>query len=199
MKQHDEFIAAFKELEEAIVKVHPKVGENRETSPVRWAEDNYPDKASKLRYCRNTRNYIQHEGDYENFIEVSPSMISFLKEFTGELVGTAKSLSKTLRTSSVLPTDTVYDACKKMKKNSAIVVCDQENVYGILKDGDVKLAVATDSLTKRSKVSSIMGPASSVGEVKDSDSGEKVVKKLSTYEFLIVKNKQGKIIGIISR
>ena len=199
MKQHDIFISAYKELEDAIVKVYPKVGESREVSPVRWAEDKYPDKASKLRYCRNTRNYIQHEADYEKFIEVHPEMISFLEGFTGELIGTAKGMSKTLKSSSVLPTDTVFEAAKKMKKSSSILVADQDAVYGVLRDSDIRSSFASESLTKKTKVSSILSgnTISFVGEVKDSDNGETVCKKMKNYDMLVVKNKNNKITGVI--
>lgn len=201
MKMHDEFIAAYKNLEEALIKRNPKIGENRDVSPVRWAEDNYPDKASKLRYCRNTRNYIQHEGDYESFISVSQSMIDFLKDFAGELVGTAKSMSKTLKSSSVLPDNTVYEAVKKIKNGTCIPVLDQEKVYGILKDSDIRLSIASETLTKRTKVSALVKPSSAeeIGEVKESDSGEYVAKALSNYSFLVVRNKNGKITGVIGK
>lgn len=201
MKQHDDFIATYKELEEAIVKKHPKVGESRDVSPIRWAEDNYPDKISKLRYCRNTRNYVQHEGDYEKFISISPEMIVFMQEFIGELVGTAKSMSKGLKTCSVLPTDTVFNAAKKMKKESSILVADQDQIYGILYEGDIKVSFANELLTKKTKVSAVINEKTSgnVSEIKDSDSGEAVLKKLSKYDYLVVRNKQNKIVGVIKK
>lgn len=198
MKQHDEFIAAYKGLEEAILSVYPEAG--KESSPVKWAEDHFTEKSSRLRYCRITRNYIQHEGDYEKFIAVSPEMTAFLKEMTGELTGTAKSLSKSLKTYAVFPSDPVKDAAVKMKKmGGKVPVMDEKEVYGILYDGDIRLCFAEGKLTARTKVSSLLlgMTKKEIGEVSGTDSGSKVNKMLETYTFLAVRNKQGKIVGVI--
>lgn len=200
MSKNESFLLLYKELEEALLKVNPNFVDNKEMSAVRLAEEKYPNNASRLRYCRFTRNYIAHESDADKFIEISDEMMNFLKSFIGELIGTAKSLSKTLKSSSLSPNDTVLEAAKKMKKNSFIVIADQDNVFGLLTETDIKDAFAKEELTKKTKVSSLIKTSSLslVGELKDKDSGEKVIKMLKTKKAIVVRNNQNKIVGVIS-
>lgn len=199
MSKNESFLLLYKELEEALLKVNPNFVDNKEMSAVRLAEEKYPNNASRLRYCRFTRNYIAHESDADKFIEISDEMMNFLKSFIGELIGTAKSLSKTLKSSSLLPNDTVLEAAKKMKKNSFIVIADQDNVFGLLTETDIKDAFAKEELTKKTKVSSLIKTSSLslIGELKDKDSGEKVIKMLKSKKAIVVRNNQNKIVGVV--
>ena len=77
--QYQLFIDKFKRVEQAVRLLD---GYNNNGSPVQFLEDFLEGSPlqSKIRMCRNVRNYIQHEPDYENFIRVSPGMLECLDE-----------------------------------------------------------------------------------------------------------------------
>ena len=83
-KKHDEFIAAFKRIEQNIKKL-PNVTPD---ANFKWLEDQMNDQTliTKMRMCRLLRNYIQHEPDYESFITINDGMffsaISIFSDFT---------------------------------------------------------------------------------------------------------------------
>lgn len=77
MKMHDKFIESYKELEGLVREKYESV---------RAYEEQLPDEDSKkLQICRIVRNYIQHNADYEKFIQVSPGMQTFVDDLIYEL------------------------------------------------------------------------------------------------------------------
>lgn len=84
MTEHEEFIAAFKRVEQQI--------RNSKDAPpeanFKWLEDRVTDQSlqTKMRMCRNIRNYIQHEPDYGSFIQISPAMIKLLDSIYKKLL-----------------------------------------------------------------------------------------------------------------
>lgn len=198
MKQHDEFIALYKELEDAIEEryVHER---NDSESPVKWAEGQFPEKTSRLRYCRITRNYIQHEKDYGKFISISDEMMTFMREFVGELVGTAKTYCSTVKSSTVLCSDTVYDASVFLSKKNLkeVLVFDGKDIVGVISESDIVSAFASGTLTKKTKVSSIMKDLGKVvvQDVLENKTGLELI--LNETHFVIVRNKNGKVVGTI--
>lgn len=78
MNKYDEFIFKYNRLETLLHKLpNAPLDAN-----MKWYEDSLEDNKikNKLYISRVTRNFIQHNEDYKNFIEVSDGMINFLDD-----------------------------------------------------------------------------------------------------------------------
>lgn len=85
INKYEIFISKFKEIENLIKKLPNATSD----SNFKWYEDSILDmeKKNKLYICRIIRNYIQHNKDYENFIEISDEMIKFMENILKEING----------------------------------------------------------------------------------------------------------------
>ena len=135
-KKHDEFIAAFKRVEQG-VKLMPGVPAE---ANFKWLEDRMNDQAiqTRMRMCRMIRNYIQHESDYEAFIEVSPGMIQFLDCLYASIT---KHLQMFIELSPNSANDVVHlsdtiskaaDMCASSGRNKILCVRADGTVVGVI-------------------------------------------------------------------
>ena len=100
---------------------------------VRWLEEQIDDndKRTKLYTCRILRNYIQHHSDFQEFINISPGMITFLNgiyiEVKSENVKNTDIMSKMLVADIK---DPITDMIKKMdtRKQDYIPVIKNEKI-----------------------------------------------------------------------
>lgn len=82
--KYDIFISNFKEIESLITKLpNTPIDAN-----FKWLEDNTlsSEKKNKMYICRILRNYIQHQKDFNTFLEISDNMLKFLEELKKELI-----------------------------------------------------------------------------------------------------------------
>ena len=81
---YEEFLNLYKSIESAI----PKMKDASSDANVRWYEETITDaeKRNKLYLCRITRNYIQHNVDFSTFINISPGILSFLRDIYIEVI-----------------------------------------------------------------------------------------------------------------
>lgn len=74
---HQKFIEEYNKLENLLHKLpNAPLDAN-----IKWFEESLSDikEKNKLYFCRVTRNYIQHNEDYRDFVNISQSEIDFLK------------------------------------------------------------------------------------------------------------------------
>lgn len=156
MKAHDKFIETYKELESVI---------RDEYETVRVYEEQLPEVDSKkLQICRILRNYIQHNADYEKFIQISPNMQSFLEEQVYKvqsLKGVLKDAMLSVAKYGCLFDDTcsVIDAAAiltKKKRNYGIVVNKTGDVIGLLSKSIISDLVGEKAITSTTKISKIV-------------------------------------------
>lgn len=78
MNKHDIFINEYNKLENLLCQLDEAPSDVN----MRWLEDTLTDNKnrSKLYLCRITRNYIQHNTDYDTFVAVTDEMIEFLRD-----------------------------------------------------------------------------------------------------------------------
>lgn len=165
-KKHDEFIAAFKRVEQG-VKAMP-------SAPVeanfKWLEDRMSDQAiqTRMRMCRMIRNYIQHESDYEAFIDVSPGMIQFLDCLYTSIT---KHLKKFNDLTSSNVNDVVYvsetiskaaDKCALSGRNKLLCVSTDGAVVGVITN-EFFTTICQRGISSTSTISSVLSVLSVSG------------------------------------
>lgn len=81
--KYELFIQKFKTIELLL----PKIEDYPNDANFKWYEDLQTDtlKKNKMYYCRITRNYIQHNPDFANFLLISDGLLNFLDEIILEL------------------------------------------------------------------------------------------------------------------
>ena len=129
------FIDKFKRVEQAVKLLD---GYNNTGSPVKFLED-YLDGSplqTKIRMCRNVRNYIQHEPDYENFIRISPGMLECLDDV---LKAIEPSFNRQLTKDTLFTKSAdIHTAVLAINKYGHIVVVDSWGVFiSILDSRDI--------------------------------------------------------------
>jgi len=138
------FIDKFKRVEQA-VKQLPAYNDG---SPVKFLED-FLDGTSlqtKLRMCRNVRNYIQHEPDYADFIRVSQGMLDCLDEILASIESHyAQQLTKAALVNLAMPLSSVVNVVKQ--RGHAILVDGNGVFVTLVTPMDVVRYVATAGYT----------------------------------------------------
>ena len=127
--QHDNFIAAFKRVEQ-LVRNYPGAPEG---ANFKWLEDKMTDQKiqSKMRMCRMIRNYVQHEEDYGEFIGIADGMISFLNSLYAQLSKTTGVYSLIMsNVVSINEQDTLVSAAKLLKQgNDNVMVVSNDGIF----------------------------------------------------------------------
>ena len=127
--QHDNFIAAFKRVEQ-LVRNYPGAPEG---ANFKWLEDKMTDQKiqSKMRMCRMIRNYVQHEEDYNEFIGIADGMISFLNNLYAQLSKTTGVYGSIMSSvDSINEQDTLTSAAKLLKQgHESVMVVSNDGVF----------------------------------------------------------------------
>ena len=142
----DTFLATYREYESII--------RSRYGTDPRQFEDTLenPLVSTRLRTCRQFRNYFVHEND-PGFLEVTPEMYGFLLGVVEELKmkgDVLKKHLKTVQTGTVLYSDKVSDVMSKLirLKTDSIVVRCKDGSYGVVGIHDVAKALLGSKVTK---------------------------------------------------
>ncbi len=162
MKAEDEFLALYKEYEGLLREKGTDAKTYEETSPV----------GERLRFCRNTRNYLSHQND-AGFVHISQKQILFLSGIIDDLKmegSPAKKYAKTVKTGCVSPADLCSEAALKMKKFKIpyIPVVENGACKGYVSIFDVSFAMASKKTAKISQVS-LFGPVHEEDELREVD------------------------------
>lgn len=201
MKAHDKFIETYKELESVV---------RDEYETVRSYEEQLPDAESKkLQICRILRNYIQHNADYEKFIQISPNMQSFLEEQVHNvrcLKGVLKDAMISVAKYGCLfsETDSVVDAAAtltKKKRDKGLVLSKTGEVVGLLSKNVISDLVGEKAITASTKISKIVGKLDTDYRLKflSSSTPMDIVKndlEKDSELIIVITNKTGNIVGL---
>lgn len=134
--RHMQFIESYKKLENAISGIETL--DDRSVVGFENAMMRDSHELNMLRYCRYTRNYIQHNTDYETFVSVTPGMISFLRDETEYALSLQKRAGDIMVKAKSLPKDADIVAIAKALRRVPIAV--------ITEDGKVTAAYDEQSL-----------------------------------------------------
>ena len=140
----------------------------------------------KVKMCRITRNYIQHNGP--DFIVPTKEMTSFLIEQVdkmNKILQTAGDVMK--RIAPLKLSDKVVDAAKRLSRSALIPVVDSKGVYlGCVSDATIRTMCAQGSASKTLKTAKLVKVKTCEKDKPAKDINEPVV---------VVNN--GKYLGIV--
>lgn len=176
---------------------------------VRWLEEQMDDndKRTKLYTCRILRNYIQHHSDFQEFINISPGMITFLNgiyiEVKSENVKNTDIMSKMLVADVK---DPITDMIKKMdtRKQDYIPVIKNEKIIGIFSDKVMRQMLVKNGKCEKTfdKIEKLLKIPQEVKFENSEDSIEKTLEKIKNGVKIIIctdnGKSTGKILGMIS-
>lgn len=123
--EYELFLNKFKALEVLI----PKLPEAPSDANMKWLEDNLIEDLNlknKLYLCRVTRNYIQHNTSYKDFVSINKGMIEFLDEMilfiNSKLVNTKEVMIPLKRMPKALEEDKICSVLELMNKKKLTIL-----------------------------------------------------------------------------
>lgn len=210
MKQniYDEFLTLYKNIESLI----PKMKNAPIDANVKWLEETILDqeKRNKLYLCRITRNYIQHNSDFQDFIQISSGMILFLKDIYIEV------LSNQIKNRDIMLkgkqlffkniNDEILDTIKKMdsKKLRYVPILKDNKLIGIFSDKNIGQMLIKNNKCEKTfnKIENLLKIPANVKFVKTEDMIDKTLNLIKNgYTFIICTDNgksTGNIEGIIT-
>ena len=204
------YIKKYNEIENLI----PKLKGAQPDSNMKYLEDITTDNSekNKLYLSRITRNYIQHNSDYKDFIEISDGQLKFLDEIYLKVYGqldTVKNImvptkKAFIKDSKEKISDSIDSFIKKEK--NFIVISEENKFVGILTPIDV-LEIVNSGIKKTDKFDCIDKKIlnrnkQKVSFLKEDALIEEATKELKEKEIIIVTDtgkSTGKILGILKR
>ncbi len=204
------YIKKYNEIENLI----PKLKGAQPDSNMKYLEDITTDNSekNKLYLSRITRNYIQHNSDYKDFIEISDGQLKFLDEIYLKVYGQLDTIKNIM-----VPTKKAFikDSKEKIsdsidifiKKEKNFIIISEENKFvGILTPIDV-LEIVNSGIKKTDKFDGIDKKIlnrnkQKVSFLKEDALIEEATKELKEKEIIIVTDtgkSTGKILGILKR
>lgn len=211
MKEHDKFIKIFKSVESLIKEVYS----DNPNASFRWYEEQQSDVeyANKLRLCRNIRNFIQHNKDYEDFIKISPCMQEFLENVLLEIKikkGVAWDITTSIgRCFFAFEDSFVYEIVEGMSKkklNVCIVLDADGKLAGIFNTQSICKAITSGKQLKKMKLNNLdrlytIPKNTTIAFVKkDTEKSTALNYYKNNYQFVLVTEngkQDGKILGIV--
>ena len=147
------FLEKYKELERTLALIETDVlnYENIFTN----SED-----SNKLKMCRMTRNYLQHNND-QNFVEPTDKMIRFLENLNKSLLAkTETNAKKMVKTDKIKVdiNDRLDEVLPVLAKHKLLLVYDKSAFKGIYKTSTYLNFVLKNKITKTTKVSTFEKP-----------------------------------------
>ena len=134
------FIEAYKKLENAVYGI-----EELEDKTVVGFENAFLKDIHELnmmRYCRYTRNYIQHNRDYESFTAVTPAMMEFLECETKYAYSLQRHVGDVMTSSRALAKDVdIITIAKKLKKAPLAVIAEKGRIIAVYDETALRDAV----------------------------------------------------------
>lgn len=113
--RHMQFIEAYKKLENAISGIESL--DDRTVVGFENAMVKNNSELNMLRYCRYTRNYIQHNVNYEKFVAVTSEMVAFLEKETAYAMSLRQSVKDVMKRPKPLPENAdIVDVAKALKR-----------------------------------------------------------------------------------
>lgn len=204
------YIKKYNEIENLI----PKLKGAQPDSNMKYLEDITTDNSekNKLYLSRITRNYIQHNSDYKDFIEISDGQLKFLDEIYLKVYGqlnTVKNIMVStkkafIKDSKEKISDSIDNFIKKEK--NFIVISEENKFVGILTPIDV-LEIVNSGIKKTDKFDCVDKKIlnrnkQKVSFLKEDALIEEATKELKEKEIIIVTDtgkSTGKILGILKR
>lgn len=157
--KYTSFISEYNKLETILCKL-PNASQE---ANMRWLEDSLTDMKtkSKLHQCRVLRNYIQHNPDYRDFINISPNMIVFLQDMYKDVLNKLNTVEIIMipnkKIQMKLQTDNINDAINIMinKNIDYIPIINNDVVIGILSKDEVLKLYFNNEIKKTTKIKDI--------------------------------------------
>lgn len=187
---------------------------------MKWYEDSITDPKlkNKLYYCRIVRNYIQHNDDYRNFIEISDGMINTVKEeYTkvfAKMIKAEDILTPIKKVQTKDSSDTAIDAISLISdKNLSFLPIVSNNTLSAIMT-PLNALQSYSSCTKKTKISQlieakkinipkelkVIKPEELLEDILNIFENTKKSKKPIDYILVTdTGNLKGKIIGIITK
>lgn len=145
--RHMQFIEAYKKLENAISGIEfldDRTVVGFENTMVKDSSE-----LNMLRYCRYTRNYIQHNVNYEKFISVTPEMVAFLEGETAYAMSLRQCVKDVMKRSKPLPEKAeIVDVAKALKRAPLAVNVIKGTVNAVYDETALRDAVIAGKLSK---------------------------------------------------
>lgn len=205
MKQniYDEFLTLYKNIESLI----PKMKNAPINANVKWLEETILDqeKRNKLYLCRITRNYIQHNSDFQDFIQISSGMILFLKEIYIEVLSSQmKNRDIMLKGKQLFlknVNDEILNTIKKMdsKKLKYVPILKDNKLIGIFSDKNIRQMLIKNNKCEKTfnEIENLLKIPTNVKFVKTEDMIDKTLDLIKNGYIFIVCTDNGKSTGNI--
>lgn len=116
--------------------------------------------SNKLRMCRMTRNYLQHNND-QNFVEPTDQMISFLERLNNSLLAKTTTNGKKMVKADKIKidiNDRVEDILPVLAKNKVLLVYDKNTFKGLYRVNTYLNFSLKNKITKTTKVGTFEKP-----------------------------------------
>lgn len=204
MTKYELFISNFKRVEQNIKKMPGAPAE----ANFKWLEDNVSSQQiqTKMRMCRLIRNYVQHEPDYQAFIEISDGMLEFLRELNNSVcihIDGLRSVMTPIGQADYLTSAyTVMYALKKFASGAKSIVYYSASFeeFGVLFREGLDQAILSgvlmsDSMHELEKYVRF-GP-SVVKSAYHNDAKDIYADDIATGVRIVVKNEEEQVIGIV--
>lgn len=197
MKQHDEFIEKYKELEKLL-----------DVSVREFEESLSEEDSQKMRLCRLLRNYIQHNADYEKIISISPGLQSYLDIVVTNLHRKNGVLKEHMISATkygfINEADSILDTASllaKKKRYSSVVLNKNGEYIGVINKSIISDCVGGCNVTRATKISKIINllekpPVSIINQMSSMDEVNKIIEENNSIILAI--NNSNKIVGIFN-
>lgn len=199
-KSYEAYIASYKELEQLL---------RADNMSVLDYENTLPDSdLKKMQLCRMTRNYIQHNSDYMNFIQISDGMQSFVDDIIIKIRSKKGILKDSMQTIAKFGCVFSYDMpvldaavmLNKKHNDFGIVLNKKGECIGALSCSVIAKAYALNMLARNAKISKLADMLDCIHTVRMSQMSSMLdVNKLldqQIIDVILVVNSVDKIVGV---
>lgn len=198
MSQNEDFLKAYKSLETAIrTSGYESVlaYENELDEKEKKTGKHNPD-LSKLRLCRQCRNFVAHEEGV--FFEANKTMISFLNDYAGKMSASELPIKKFVCKQMITEDTKVQDALAillKRKVSKQVPVVDKAyNIAGFISYELVCAYLSKNNVNSTTKVKVLMG-TKGVGSMFSTVKEDTHMSSIDDSKSYFVKNAKDQVIG----
>lgn len=203
-KNIQNFLEKFKLCENAIRKTY---GENYN---FKWYEEKMTQESNsisqKMYVCRVLRNYISHNPNAEDFIDISSNTIHFLEELEISILSHQQTCKEKMKRIKPLlnPKSKILDAVSLLQKIPYVPILNENNIImGLFTDDVLKKAILTNTNIKKNVDISLLIPSNKILFFSPSECYADAIallkNKSQTFAFITDDGtKNGKFMGYIS-
>ena len=196
-KQQQLFLDTYKKLEGLLRDQNLQVKDYEETLP--------EDKASKLRLCRNLRNFLSHETDGAKYVDICPNLQAFIEDLIWTLDEGEMSIKRkikpilkgcNLQTPLVDCIELLYK--KNLLQTEGIPIFDKENYIGLFTKDTLNKSIKNGKYpTNKSNIKSFIDylDKTKLSIVNENDTFNFVKNRTNGKPVLV--EKENKIIGYL--